>query len=244
MNRSKNFGLIGKGISYSFSKKYFEEKFRKLFLADHRYELYDLDSLEGLRELIEKENLTGFNVTIPYKEKIIPFLDELSPEVQEIGAVNTVKVVGGKLIGYNTDTYGFEKTLTLHKSPSQRTALILGSGGAAKAVRFVLDKAGIPSQTVSRSGPFTFDLLTSEIVKEHSIIVQCTPVGTFPNTCDVLPFPFQALDSSHLVIDLIYNPSCTEFINRASAQEAKCINGYFMLEQQAEKAWQLWLAES
>lgn len=240
MNNQRNFGLIGKGISYSFSKRYFEEKFRKLFLDNYRYQIYDLDSIEEIVELITKEELSGFNVTIPYKEKIIPFLSELNPEAMEIGAVNTVAVKNGQLIGFNTDTFGFEQTLNIVGTAHHDKALILGNGGAAKAVQYVLNQKGIPFQIVSRKAELNFDTITPELVKEHPLIIQCTPVGTFPEVSSVLPFPFEALGAGHLVIDLIYNPSYTEFIQRASKQDAKCVNGYFMLEQQAEKAWKIW----
>ena len=240
MNNQRNFGLIGKGISYSFSKRYFEEKFRKLFLDNYRYQIYDLDSIEEIVELITKEELSGFNVTIPYKEKIIPFLSELSPEAMEIGAVNTVAVKNGQLIGFNTDTFGFEQTLNIVGRAHHDKALILGNGGAAKAVQYVLNQKGIPFKIVSRKAELNFDTITPELVKEHPLIIQCTPVGTFPEVSSVLPFPFEALGAGHLVIDLIYNPSYTEFIQRASKQDAKCVNGYFMLEQQAEKAWKIW----
>ncbi len=240
MNNQRNFGLIGKDISYSFSKRYFEEKFRKLFLDNYRYQLYDLDSIEEIVTLITKEELNGFNVTIPYKEKIIPYLSELSDEAREIRAVNTVAVKNGQLIGFNTDTFGFEQTLNIVGRAHHDKALILGNGGAAKAVQYVLNQKGIPYQIVSRKAELNFDTITPELVKEHPLIIQCTPVGTFPQIDSVLPFPFEALGAEHLVIDLIYNPTYTEFIQRASKQDAKCVNGYFMLEQQAEKAWKIW----
>ncbi|MHA6728029.1 shikimate dehydrogenase family protein [Chryseobacterium sp. A301] len=240
MELQANYGLVGKGISYSFSQKYFTQKFRKLFLKNYNYFLLDLEDLSHIKERIQKENLKGFNVTIPYKEQIIPFLDGLSPEAKVIGAVNTVKITGGQWVGYNTDAYGFEKTLELHRKEHHNSALILGNGGAAKAVKYVLDKLEIPYQVIERKSSQNFESLTKSQVESASLIVQCTPVGTYPDLENSVPFPFEALGTKHLVIDLIYNPEYTQFIKKASDQGAKCLNGYFMLEQQAEKAWALW----
>lgn len=241
--KKKIFGLLGRGIGYSFSKKYFSEKFKTQFLHDHSYEVFDIDSLESLPELLREDRLKGFNVTIPYKEQIIPLLDEVSSEAALIGAVNTVKIREGKAVGYNTDAYGFEKTLLLHKKPHHTHALILGNGGASKAVQYVLKKHGIAFETVSRSLELNYHTLPKELVSTHPLIVQTTPVGTFPMVNDCLDFPFEALSSNHLVIDLIYNPTFTAFMDRAAEHGAKCVNGYFMLEQQAEKAWEIWNAE-
>ncbi|MFZ4931246.1 shikimate dehydrogenase family protein [Chryseobacterium sp. Mn2064] len=240
MDSNKKLGLIGRNISYSFSKKFFENKFQKLMLKDFSYDIFDLSEIDEVENLFSSPELLGFNVTIPYKEKIIDYLDELSDEAEKIGAVNCVLIHEGKKTGYNTDAFGFEKTLFLHKKPSQDKALILGNGGAAKAVKYILDKHNISSQTISRNTEVNFDTLTEEIVKEHKIIIQCTPVGTFPNVKECLNFPFDALSPEHLVIDLIYNPNYTQFIINASEKGAKTVNGYYMLEQQAEKAWEIW----
>lgn len=209
-------------------------------LKNFSYDIFDLNEINEVEQLFASPELLGFNVTIPYKEKIIDFLDELSDEAEKIGAVNCVLIHDGKKTGYNTDAFGFEKTLLLHKKPSQDKALILGNGGAAKAVKYALDKHNIPSITVSRSTEINFENLDKETVSEHKIIVQCTPVGTFPNVKDCLNFPFDGLSSDHLVIDLIYNPNYTQFILNASEKGAKTVNGYYMLEQQAEKAWEIW----
>lgn len=179
-------------------------------------------------------------MTIPYKEKIIDYLDGLSDEAEKIGAVNCVLITDGKKTGYNTDAFGFEKTLLLHKKTYQDKALILGNGGAAKAVKYVMDKHGIPSVTISRNSDINFKNLDNETVRNHRIIIQCTPVGTFPNIEDCLEFPFDGITSEHLIIDLIYNPNYTQFIIKASEKGAKTVNGYYMLEQQAEKAWEIW----
>ncbi|WP_284460757.1 shikimate dehydrogenase [Chryseobacterium sp.] len=240
MDSNKKIGLIGRNISYSFSKKFFENKFQKLMLKGFTYDIIDLNEIDEVEHLFSSPELLGFNVTIPYKEKIIDYLDELSDEAEKIGAVNCVLIRDGKKTGYNTDAFGFEKTLFLHKQPTQDKALILGNGGAAKAVKYILDKNNIPSKIISRNTEINFENLDQETVKEHKIIIQCTPVGTFPNVEDCLSFPFDAISSDHLVIDLIYNPNYTKFIINAAEKGAKTVNGYYMLEQQAEKAWEIW----
>ncbi len=240
METSAKFGLIGKKISYSFSKKYFEQKFQKLLLNDHSYNIIDLENLDNIKNIFETERLKGLNVTIPYKEKIIPFIDELSDEAKEIGAINCISIENGKTKGYNTDAFGFEKTLLLHKKEHQKTAIILGNGGAAKAVQYVLKKNQIPYITVSRTTEINYENLSENLVKENLIIIQCTPVGTFPNIEDSVPFPFDGITENHLIIDLIYNPEYTKFIRNCAEKGAKTANGLYMLEQQAEKAWEIW----
>lgn len=240
MEKAVKFGLVGRNISYSFSKKYFEQKFQKLLLNNHSYEIFDTENLDHIKDLFATENLKGLNVTIPYKEQIIPFIDELSEEAQEIGAINCISIENGKTKGYNTDAFGFEKTLLLHQKEFQKTAIILGNGGAAKAVQFVLKKNNIPYITVSRTTEINYENLTEDLVKENLIIIQCTPVGTFPNVEDCVAFPFEAITEKHLIIDLIYNPEYSKFIKKASEKGAKTANGLYMLEQQAEKAWEIW----
>ena len=240
MDQPIKLGLIGKNISYSFSKNYFENKFKKLFLKNHTYDVFDLNDISEVDQVFKNENLTGLNVTIPFKEKIIPYLDELSDEAEKIGAVNTILIKDQIKKGFNTDAFGFEKTLLLHQKEHHQSALILGNGGAAKAVKYILEKQGISYQTVTRNSDLNFENLTEEIVVEHSLIIQCTPVGTFPNIDDCLDFPFVGLTSQHLVIDLIYNPTYTSFIKMAGENGAKTVNGFYMLEQQAEKAWEIW----
>lgn len=244
MSAEKKYGLIGRNISYSFSKKYFTEKFRLLHLDNHSYDIYELSGISEIEELCREKGLSGFNVTIPYKREIIPYLNSLSEEAVQIGAVNTVVVCGGKTKGYNTDAAGFEKTLLKLKQENHQSALILGNGGAAKAVKYVLRSHGIPYETVYRKGNLNFDTLTAENVSKHSIIIQTTPVGTFPNVNDSVAFPFEALSPEHLVIDLIYNPPQTAFLNEAAARGSVISNGQLMLEQQAEKAWEIWSSTS
>lgn len=240
MDAPQKLGLIGKNISYSFSKNYFETKFKKLFLKNHTYDIFDLNDIGEVDQIFKNENLAGLNVTIPFKEKVIPFLDELSDEAEKIGAVNTILIKDNIKKGFNTDAFGFEKTLLLHKKNHHQSALILGNGGAAKAVKYVLEKHEIAYQTVIRKGDLNFENLTEEIVADHPLIIQCTPVGTFPNIEDCLDFPFAGLTSQHLIIDLIYNPEYTSFIKLGAKNGAKTVNGFYMLEQQAEKAWEIW----
>ena len=240
MDSTKKLGLIGRNISYSFSKKFFEDKFQKLMLDLFSYTIFDLQEIDEVENLFSDPELIGFNVTIPYKEKIIDYLDELSDEAREIGAVNCVLILDGKKTGYNTDAFGFEKTLKIHRKSHQNSALILGSGGAAKAIQYILNKNGISTQIVSRNSDLNFKNLDKETVENSKIIVQCTPVGTFPNTDDCLDFPFDGLSEDHLVIDLIYNPNYSKFILKSAENNAKTVNGYYMFEQQAEKAWEIW----
>lgn len=210
-------------------------------LNDYTYEIYDLPNLEAVEQLLQKtDGQLGFNVTIPYKVAILPFLDELSPEAKEVGAVNTILIKDNKKIGYNTDVFGFEKSLFLLKKDHHQTALILGDGGASKAVQYVLKKNGIPFKIVSRKERLNFENLDQQTVAQHHIIIQATPVGTFPNVDDCLAFPFEGLTNQHLVIDLIYNPNRTCFLKQSAEKKAKTLNGLYMLEQQAEKSWQIW----
>ena len=234
------FGLIGRNISYSFSKKYFEQKFHQLSLLDYSYDLFDIQQIEEIEKIFSIDNLRGLNVTIPYKEQVIPFLDELSDEAEKIGAVNCILIKNGKKTGYNTDVFGFEKSLLTYPKILSEKALILGNGGAAKAVKYIFDKYNIDYQIVSRKTELNFENLSEEIVKEHKIIVQCTPVGTFPDVEQSLPFPFSGIFSQHVVIDLIYNPPQTQFLRKAHEMGAETMNGLLMLEQQAEKAWEIW----
>ena len=223
------FGLIGRNISYSFSKKYFEQKFHQLSLLDYSYDLFDIQQIEEIEKIFSIDNLRGLNVTIPYKEQVIPFLDELSDEAEKIGAVNCILIKNGKKTGYNTDVFGFEKSLLTYPKILSEKALILGNGGAAKAVKYIFDKYNIDYQIVSRKTELNFKNLSEEIVKEHKIIVQCTPVGTFPDVEQSLPFPFSGIFSQHVVIDLIYNPPQTQFLRKAHEMGAETMNGLLML---------------
>ncbi len=236
----KRFGLIGRNISYTFSEKYFAEKFKTENITDSTYEIFDLQDISAIEKLIQNKNLKGFNVTIPYKEQILPYLDELSKETIEIEAVNCVKIQNGRKIGFNTDVYGFEESLKPLLEPHHQNALILGDGGAAKAVCFVLAKLNIPYKTVSRKGIFNYEDLTREEIENHQIIINCTPVGTFPEVNDAPKIPYEFLTKKHLLYDLIYNPVSTRFLLFGEQKAAKTKNGLEMLRLQAEKSWEIW----
>ncbi|HPW88709.1 MAG TPA: shikimate dehydrogenase [Kaistella chaponensis] len=240
MKDQKKLGIIGRNISYSFSQKYYEDKFKRLMLTQYSYDVFDLKEISEVEEIFQDPALIGFNVTIPYKEKILPYLDELSDEAAQIGAVNCILIQDNIKKGFNTDVFGFEKTLAVHLKNFHTSALILGNGGAAKAVQYVLGKYNIPFKTVSRNSDLNFENITETIVTENPLIIQCTPVGTFPKVEDCLNFPFEGMTDKHLVIDLIYNPENTTFLKKAAEKGAKTANGFYMLEQQAEKNWEIW----
>lgn len=238
----KQLGLIGRNISYSFSENYFKTKFEELNLTDFDYQIFDLKTINEAEKLFKNPSLLGFNVTIPYKQEILPFLDDLSEEAKEIGAVNTVKISNGKIIGYNTDAFGFEESLKPLLKNHYQKALILGNGGAAKAVKFVLNKLNIPYLIVTRKEDefLSFEQLDSTIIKNHQIIINCTPIGTFPNISDAPLLPYDALTANHLLYDLIYNPTETLFLQNGQKNGATIKNGLEMLHLQAEKAWGIW----
>ncbi|GAB2774673.1 shikimate dehydrogenase family protein [Salinimicrobium soli] len=238
------FGLIGRNISYSFSRNYFREKFSRESIAA-TYENFDLQSLDEFPEVLRNNReLKGLNVTIPYKEEIMPFLDLIDPVAKEIGAVNTIQIdPEGKLTGYNTDHFGFKKALQQYLRSQHQKALILGTGGASKAVAYALSSLGITFTYVSRAGGeerLTYEQLDERVLKEHQLIINCTPLGTFPNTSEYPQLPVQLLTPAHLIFDLIYNPPVTKLMELAKLQGATVVNGQKMLEFQAEKAWEIW----
>jgi len=239
----KRFGLIGKNISYSFSRGYFAEKFRKLGLADHSYENFDLAHIEEFKEVVQQNQLCGLNVTIPYKQEIIPYLDELDRTAEKIGAVNTIKFTESKLIGYNTDDFGFKESLIKKLRPHHQKALILGTGGASKAIAHILDELGIERVFVSRkpkAHQLSYDQLDVEIIATHHLIINCTPLGTHPNIDHKPALPYGELTEQHFLFDLIYNPPTTAFLRSGQEHGATTQNGLPMLQNQAEKAWQIW----
>ena len=242
---NKKFGLIGKDISYSFSKKYFTEKFAQDLYEDCSYENFDIPNIEDFPNILKNNpNLKGLNVTIPYKESIIPYLDTVSDKAFQIGAVNVIRFTKkGNLKGYNSDWFGFKKSLEPLLQVHHKKALILGTGGAAKAVAFALDQLGITYSFVSReANPNTIDysLINATTFDNHQIIINCTPVGTSPNTKEFPPIPYNYFSKQHIAFDLIYNPEETQFLKKAKKQEAVTKNGYEMLVFQAEKAWKIW----
>lgn len=241
----RRYGLIGHPLGHSASARYFNAKFEAEALDDCRYELYDLDRIEDLpRLLVSTPDLRGFNVTIPYKEQILPYLDRLSPEAAQIGAVNCVRRTQGALIGYNTDVVGLRDALNLllgNDRPS--SALILGTGGASRAVRHVLTERGIAFKTVSRSaqrGDLTYAQLSEEVMASHTLIIQATPVGTWPHTDAAPDIPYEWLTPAHALLDLIYNPACTRFLAQGRVHGAKIQNGECMFRSQAEASWNIW----
>jgi shikimate dehydrogenase len=241
----KRFGLIGRNISYSFSKKYFKEKFSAELFNDCAYENFDIESIESFPEIIiNNPDLKGLNVTIPFKEAIIPYLDKLSKKATLIGAVNVIRFTKkGKLKGYNSDYYGFKKSIEPLLQPHHKKALILGTGGAAKAVAFALEELDIFYTFVSReTGENSIDYNRVNITSfdNYQIIINCTPLGTKPNTKDFPPIPYEYFTPQHLAYDLIYNPAETQFLKKAKKKGAVVKNGYEMLVLQAEKAWTIW----
>lgn len=234
------FGLIGRNISYSFSAKFFTEKFKTENIENHFYKVFDLNEISEVEKLFQNQNLRGFNVTIPYKEQIIPFLNEIDADAKKIGAVNCIKIQNGIKKGFNTDAYGFENSIKPLLKSNHKNALILGDGGAAKAVKFVLDKLNISFKNVTRSGNLLYSDLNSEIIQKHQIIINCTPVGTFPNIELAPEIPYEHLTPQHLLYDLIYNPEMTKFLELGEKNGAQIKNGYEMLMLQAEKSWEIW----
>lgn len=246
MNKRFKFGLIGKNISYSFSKKYFTEKFQKLNLTAYRYDNYDLPEIEEFPFILyqREDDFQGFNVTIPYKQSIIKYLDEVDMDAKKIGAVNTIKVSNdNRLIGYNTDAYGFQKSIEQLLQKHHKKALVLGTGGASKAVAYALDKLNLDSKFVSRSNSeksLLYSNLNQQIIEEYTVIINCTPLGTHPNIENSPNIPYNFITDKHLLFDLIYNPSETKFLLEGKKRGAIIKNGLEMLELQAEKSWEIW----
>jgi len=242
------FGLIGKSLGHSFSKSYFTEKFQKKGL-NHSYDNFELASIDDFPRLLsENSDLRGLNVTIPYKEAIIPFLDEIDPVAAEIGAVNTILISNGKTKGYNTDVTGFQNSLKPYLKHGMEKALILGTGGASKAVAYVLRNLGIACFFVSRKpdelGQIAYGDLNEEAMKQFKLIVNTSPVGTFPEVDQYPDIPYEYLSNQHLLYDLIYNPSQTIFLKKGSDKGATTLNGLGMLKAQAEASYEIWLSES
>lgn len=235
----KTYGLIGKNISYSFSRNYFKNKFKNENIINSQYINFDTDNLSELNNIFNI-NHYGFNVTIPYKEAIISYLNSLDFHAEQIGAVNTIKIEKGKKIGFNTDWIGFKKSLEPILKPHHTKALILGTGGASKAVIYALEQLQIESLIVSRNGETTYEDLSEEILQNYPIIINCTPVGTFPNTDSAPEIPYQFITKNHLAYDLIYNPAETMFLKKCREKGADTKNGLEMLEIQAEESWKIW----
>ena len=242
-NDNKLFGLLGKDIGYSFSRNYFSKKFAVENLK-HQYVNFDLNDLSNFGELLNQKDIAGMNVTIPYKQDVIPFLDTLDPVAKAIGAVNTIVFKNGEKIGYNTDHIGFKKTLLKHLKPHQKQALVLGTGGASKAICYVLEQLNIKVLKVSRNeakDKKTYAQLTNKDYIDHTLIINCTPLGTHPHTKAYPPIDFEQINHLHLLYDLIYNPKSTTFMKMGKDKGASVLNGYQMLVEQAEASWTLWM---
>jgi shikimate dehydrogenase len=240
----KLYGLLGKNIDYSFSRSYFSEKFQKEHI-NAEYRNFDISEIGHFKAVIqENEALRGLNVTIPYKQSVMEYLDRLDENAEAIGAVNTIKIEEDRsLTGYNTDYIGFSAAIKPMLKNGNYRALILGTGGASKAVAFSLKKLGIKYLYVSRNpgtDQVSYKDLDEETLQKNKIIINTTPLGTFPNTEDHPEIPYQFLTQDHLAFDLIYNPSTTKFMELAEKQGASTSNGLRMLELQAEKAWEIW----
>lgn len=237
----KHFGIIGYPLVQSFSAKYFNEKFTNEHI-DAEYTLYPLENISLFPELVRTHDFTGMNVTIPYKQSVMQYLDEVDDTAKAVGAVNVIAFRNGKLIGYNSDTRGFRLDIQPLLQPHHQSALVLGTGGAAKAVVYALRLLGLQVHIVSRSigYDFTYQQLTQEIIENHQVIVNCTPLGMFPNVDASPDIPYQFLTSQHLVYDVIYNPEQTLFLQKAKTQGATTHNGIGMLYGQALQAWEIW----
>lgn len=242
----KHFGLIGFPLGHSFSKKYFTQKFSDEKI-NASYELYELENIQNFPQLVQQIDFSGLNVTIPYKEQIIPFLDELDDTARAIGAVNVIKFsrTGNQihLKGYNSDAIGFLESIRPHIKPWHQEALILGTGGASKAIKYGLEQMGIMSTFVSRTakpGMLTYSQLLPETIEAHTLIVNATPLGTFPKTDECPDIPYHCLGPKHLLFDVVYNPEKTLFLQRAEQQGCDIVNGSGMLTGQAIAAWNIW----
>ena len=242
----RQYGLIGKTLGHSFSQRYFEEKFAASGRLDCHYALYELPEIAHFREFVASvPDLRGLNVTIPYKQSIMPLLDEIDVEAEDVGAVNTVKVLRGgrtlKLVGYNTDVEGFRRSLA--GQPLPKRALVFGTGGAAAAVVYVLRQWGVEYKMVSRhpaENMIGYEDVTSAVLKDWPWLLNCTPVGMWPDVEECLPLPYEALAEGSFLYDLVYNPEETQFLRRGRERGARVQNGLRMLQFQADAAWEIW----
>lgn len=244
----RQFGLIGFPLSHSFSKGYFANYFSTENILDAHYENYPIESIDLFSDLWNNNPaLKGLNVTIPYKKLVIPFLQHSSPVVQSIQACNCIKLYEGALYGYNTDVIGFEQSLLPYLQPHHQKALIFGTGGAAAAVEWVLQKLGIAYQLVSRTESergITYASLTPDIIAAHTLLIHTSPVGMFPNTEEAPNLPYEAITSKHHLYDLVYNPAVTKFLEKGAAQGATTQNGLEMLHLQADASWEIWNSDT
>jgi shikimate dehydrogenase len=235
----KTFGLVGKSLSHSFSSQYFSEKFYKENITNCQYLNFEIDDISNIKKLISENDILGLNITVPYKTSIIPYLDGVSDESEEINAVNTVKIVNGKLYGFNTDIIGFKKSI----SPildNRKTALVLGNGGSSKSVQYVLKNLDISFKVVSRKTKLDYQHVDKEIMATTDVIINCTPLGMYPETESYPKIPYDFLNSKHLLFDLVYNPKQSKFLTFGIAKNCIVKNGLEMLHIQAEESWNIW----
>lgn len=241
----KVYGLIGYPLTHSFSKQYFTEKFKKEGIEDCKYELYPIESLYEITDLIKNNpNLRGLNITIPYKQLLLRHLNNFSKIPDGLRACNCVKIKDGKMLGYNTDVVGFERSFSPNLKSHHKNALILGNGGATEAVKFVLQKLGIGYKIVSRKihdgSALTYAQLNKSVIDENTIIINTTPLGTYPGVNDCPDIPYEFLTPGHFLFDVVYNPEKSLFLQKAEAAGATIKNGYEMLIIQAEESWRIW----
>ncbi len=244
----KKYGLLGFPLGHSFSKGFFTAKFEKENIKAS-YHNFAIENITHFKQILtENKDLCGLNVTIPYKEQIIPYLSDLDKTAEEIGAVNTIKFIKEKdelkLKGYNSDIYGFEKSISPFLTARHNKALILGTGGASKAIKYVLEKLNIEYISASieelKDNEISYEDITTKLIKNYPIIINATPLGTYPNIKTCPKIPYNAITEEHLLYDLVYNPELTEFLKRGKKQKATTTNGLKMLQMQAEKSWEIW----
>jgi shikimate dehydrogenase len=243
----RQYGLIGYPLTHSFSQKYFTEKFEREGITDCTYSNFSLSQIRDLTGVLADPELRGFNVTIPYKQAVLDYLHFKSDVVAAIGACNCIRIEGGRLTGHNTDVVGFEQSLVRHLAPHHSRALVLGTGGAAKAVEWVLRRLGIAYVSVTRrprpgTPDMSYEEVTAGVLAEATLIINTTPLGMYPHTEECPPLPYEALTPRHYLFDLIYNPSRTLFLRKGEARGAAVENGHEMLILQAEESWRIWNA--
>ncbi len=241
------YGLIGYPLSHSFSKKYFTEKFSKEGIINAQFENYEIPSISQLPEIFNIENLRGLAVTIPYKELVIPLLNDISAEVQAINACNCIAINNRNYVGFNTDYLGFKLSFQTQLKEHHTDALILGTGGSSKAVAYALKQIGINCKIVSRQSDkkyISYQDINAELLDSYHVIINCTPLGTAPNINEAPEIPYHLLSEKHYLFDLVYNPAMTKFLQLGQEQGATIKNGYDMLSIQAEENWSNWVGSS
>ncbi|MEY4603796.1 MAG: shikimate dehydrogenase [Bacteroidota bacterium] len=239
---SRKFGLLGRKLGHSFSKDFFTRYF-EINGIEASYENVEIETIEDVKRVLESD-YSGLNVTVPYKESILPYLDELSREATQIGAVNVIKFEDNRIIGHNSDAFGFHQSIKPFLLNVHERAILLGTGGASKAVKYVLQEIGLDVIQISRNPvgerQFGYEEVNEHMLRACKLVVQCTPVGMYPDVTNSIPFPFEFLSAQHLVVDLIYNPEITVFLQNAQQHGATILNGSSMLKEQALRAWELW----